>query len=305
MTLSHLNPATHRFSVFLILFVVCLCTWCFSSYAQIPYLDPLPWFAQPDSAKSRFLDVYYDYFEDEKSQWISNRLGLNGFMRAGQRGLFFVRANVLFFHSDGLRVLDRWPNLAGESVPEGWPNENRSVGFASPELGLLGPVRIPLLGRCRWGFVAGLPIGRDQLYPFASAAFALRLALRKDFDLAALRLSLVAGGLLHMDSTRDVLDPSAFPDGHWFTAALSWRSGARRWLNLILSDDGRESRHSTRLALQWWIPSGRLNIFGLSVVRELAGFTNRPFLTQITLTWRLVSPAGTEIAGSETAETTP
>ncbi len=295
-----LDPPTQRLVVWSWPLFVGLLLWNATAAAQIPYLEPLPWFGPPEAARLRFMDFSYDLFGDEKSDWTANRVGLAGYIPVSDRGIFFIRGYVLSFHRKDLPVLVRWPHIAGEDAEEGWPGETRSIGFASPELGLLGPIRLPLLGGSRWGLTVGLPIGRDELYPFASASFPLRLALRKELALHTVwRLNLVAGGLFHLDSSRSFFDGSAFPDGYWLAAGLSWQPGKRRWWNVLLKDDVREGRRTTLLTLQWWIPSGSLNAFGVGVTGELAGFADRPFHLQMTLTWRFVSP-GAVVA--ETAE---
>ena len=50
-----------------------------------------------------------------------------------------------------------------------------------------------------------------------------------------------------------------------------------------------EGRRSTLIGLQGWLPWGERNALGIAVRRELAGAADRPFGTQVTLTWRLIS----------------
>jgi len=281
-------------------FVVVLAVWSYlggSAHAQVAHLDPLPWYVPTDTSFSRCLDVSFDRFQDSGTHWLGNRVGLTGVMRAGQRGFFYVRAYLLSFHSNDLPVLQRWPDIAGEEAGENWPGENRSVGFASPELGLLGPLRLPLLGASWIGLATGLPVGKNELYPFSSASMPLRVALRKELPLLRfLRMDLVAGGLLHLDTAKETLNETAFPNGIWFGVSVVWSLAPRRWLSLTLLDEQRESRRSTQVSLAWWIPLRFGHSFALGLSQHVAGLADRPFQTQFTLIWRLQSPAQGEMA---------
>ncbi len=285
----------HSLRTLLVVFAVGICLGE-GARAQVAYLDPLPWYVPADSSFNRYLDVSIDRFEDNETRWLGNRVGLTGVMKAGQRGFFYVRAYLLSFHSDDLPVLQRWPDITGEEAGENWPGESRSVGFASPELGLLGPLRLPLLGASWIGLAAGLPIGKNELYPFSSASMPLRVALRKTLPLLRpLRLDLVAGGLLHLDTAKETLNETAFPDGSWLSAAVVWSLAARRWLSLTLRDERRENRRSTHVSLAWWIPLRFGHSFALGLSRQLSGLADRPFQTQFTLIWRLQSPVHGEM----------
>ncbi len=256
--------------------------------AAVPYLDPFPWEVAPDSAAVRTLLVHGDRFDDETTCWTANRVGVTGALPVGTRSLFFFRAYFMAFHTSNLPALERWPSLAGEDVPDGWPHERRINSFVRPELGLLGEIGLPGLGRTRFGLACGLPVGRDDLYPFTAASIPCRLELRKDISLATgWRLALEAGRLFHLDSAHEYLTPEAFPGGVRLGAGAAWRSGPGRSLGLAIGHESLDGGRSTRLSLHWWLPWGGRNGFGLILGRELTGPADRPFATQLTLVWRL------------------
>jgi len=263
--------------------------------AQIPYLDPLPWSAAADTSGRRSLEVSWDRFDDQEFHWSADRVGLTGLLASGEHTRLFLRMHYLSLDTDGHPALGRWPSLRGEDADPGWPDEAQIVGFGRPEIGLLGRLRLPLLGPGRYGLALGLPIGRDQLYPLSDASMPLRLAWRRELGGGSpWRLSLTVQGLQHMDSAHDFLEPAAFPSGVIYSGAVGWRRGPHRGLELSWRESHLEGRRSALLGLQGWLPWGDRNALGIAVRRELAGSAERPFGTQVTLAWRLVSAPAPE-----------
>jgi hypothetical protein len=255
--------------------------------AQVPYLDPLPWFALPDSAAGQALLFHYDRFDDEKFNWTANRFGMTGVLPAGRQSCFFVRAHYLIFDTDKLAVLDRWPDAAGEDA-EGWPGERRIVGWVRPEFGLLTHWSPPLLGRLKLGLSAALPVGRDELYPFTAASMPLRVNLRKVWQLSsAWGATLGTGYVQHLDSGRAFLDPAAFPSGQSTVAGLTWHHGSGASLDISWRQEFLDDRRTTRLAGHCWLPYRERHALGLIVQREMAGAVHRPYATLVGLVWRL------------------
>lgn len=289
------KPLVRDFQSVLILTMLLMSGMGAGASAQIPYHDPLPWYVPPDSTFSRYLDVSLDRFEDADTHWQGNRVGLTAEMRAGRRPLFYFRAYLLAFNTAALPALQRWPGIAGEEAEAGWPFETRMVGFANPELGLMAPFSLLLLGKTWLGLAVGLPIGKEKLYPMSSASFPLRAALKKDLTLfAPLHLNLVGGAVVDLDSSDEILDSDAFPDGFWLGASLVWLRGARGWLSLSVREESRQERRSTQVGLDWWIPLRFGHSFAVGIRRELRDTSQRPFQTQVTLTWRLQGPEGGE-----------
>jgi hypothetical protein len=256
-----------------------------SAVAQIPYLDPLPWSALADSVQGPALLMHYDRFDDEKYNWIGNRLGLTSLLPSGGESCLFLRAYYLALDSGQTPVLGRWPDLAGEDAA-GWPGESRTAGWVRPEFGLLSWIRMPVLGRAQWGFAVALPVGRDELYPLTAASMPVRANLRKVFAWGAWSLTAGAGYVQHLDSGRSYLKSGAFPSGPASEAALTWHPHSLGVMALTWAGEDLEGHHSSRLGCQWWIPYRERHAMGLAVQREVAGAVDRPFATQVTLVWR-------------------
>jgi hypothetical protein len=259
--------------------------------AQIPLLDPLPWPA-PGREPSRAVELAYDRLEDETTHWLAHRVGLAMVLPAGSSSSFFVRAHYVTFDSFGTTVLERWPALASEDAEPGWPFERRTVGFARPEVGVLGQLGLPLLGDAQFALALALPVGREELYPFSAASMPVRLALRRPVPLAdRVLLTLTAGRILHVDSGRDVFTAEAYPGGNHLGAGLVWNLADRRSVRLDYVDESFEDARSSRLALEVRLPFSGLHSLHLRGERELAGRLVRAYATWITVAWHLALPA--------------
>jgi hypothetical protein len=270
--------------------------------AQVPHLDPLPWPDVADTLAARALEVSWDRFDDGESGWSADRVGLTGLLAAGGRARLFLRMHSLGLDTADRPVLARWPQLAGEDADEGWPGESQVAGFGRPEVGLIGPLRLPLLGDGRYALALGLPVGRDQLYPLAAASMPFRLAWRRDLALGGAWRAALTGELLqHMDSAREYLEADAFASGHVLSGELGLRAGARRGFLLCWRETRVEGRTSSLAGLRAWLPWGERHALGLAVQRELGGTAGRPFGTLVTVTWRLVSAPSEEAAPAPAA----
>jgi hypothetical protein len=276
------------------------CGWSLLAQAQVPYLDPLPFYARSDTAAGRILVVSYDRFDDEISHWAADRVGLTGILATGRRSCLFVRAHYLAFDSGELSTLQRWPQLADEA-PSDWPGEHRMVGWTRPEVGVLAQLALPGLGETECVLAAALPVGRDELYPLSAASLPLRLLLGKSLVTAASwQAHLAAGQIIHLDSSRQWLQPEAFPSGTVLAVRCQWRPQGPRSVSVALSlqEELLGDRRSTNLGCQVWWPYGLQHAIGLSVQRELAGRAERSFGSLVTLSWRLQASADEEADAS-------
>jgi hypothetical protein len=142
----------------------------------------------------------------------------------------------------------------------------------------------------RLGLAAGLPIGRDELYPFSDVGLLLRADLHKDLrPVPGWWLGLTAGGVAHLESSGDQLGPAAFPDGWHAAGELALRLGPRRSLVFAFDHANREGRVSDRVRVELWWPSGSRHSVGLLFDRELADARNRPAQTSLGVVLRLAS----------------
>ena len=259
--------------------------------AQLPHLDPIPWYTPADSTSRLALVVDIDRFRDAKFDWDLNRVLLTAILPAGDDGVFFLRMAHMTFDTGGLSLRGRWPWVMGEGAEDGWPNEDRIASFGQIEAGINGPVKLPLVTWVNYGLALGLPSGSDRVYPFSSTSMPLRIELRKNLPLGrSTYLGLVAGYLSHMDSGKDFLDPSAFPSGYHLGASLDVFRG--RGSRFLLSYDyhDRDSRRSQMAGAQLWLPWAENGSLGFKVAAEMQGTLDRPAAWYFTLAFRLDSP---------------
>lgn len=264
--------------------------------AQIHHLDGFPWYTVTDSLARRGAALRYDQFRDPDTRWRTDRLGVLLHTAVGRFGVFFVQVDVLRFDTAGLSVLDRWPQLAQPddegNVDLDWPEETIIGGFGRPELGLLAPLGLPLLGRGHLGLLAGLPVGRDELYPMSSAALPLRLDWRRPFGRPGGLVGAVRVGVEQtFDSSRDFLTADAFPSGFRYGAELGLVGVAERGLTLAwAARELSHGHHSRRLSLQGVLPLGDGHGLELRLGRELGGKADRYATWIASIAWRLRSP---------------
>ena len=260
------------------------------AFAQIHHLDDAPWYTLADSLSRRGSALSYDQYRDADTHWRTDRLGLLLHMGLGEHAVFYVNVGALRFDTGGLSVLQRWPELAqpdddGE-VDTDWPSETMINGFDRPELGLLFPL---LAGDV--ALVAGLPVGRDELYPMSAACLPLRLDWRYTFDSAGVLAGAVRIGYEHtFDSGRDYLTAAAFPGGWRYGIEVDVAGDPQRGLALDWSARELESgHHLRRLRLTGWLPLGDHNVLELHLARDLGGKADRYATWIAGVTWRLAA----------------
>ncbi len=259
--------------------------------AQLMHLDPLPFFTPADSTSRLALVVDLDRFHDPKIDWTMNRMLLTAVMPAGEAGTYFLRLPYLTFDSGEIPLGSRWPWVLGPDGQDGWPHEKRLSGFGKIEIGVAGPVVLPVLRGVDYGVAIGLPTGSDRVYPFSAQSIPLRLQLRKPLVLGrGVQAGLLAGYLVHLDSSKDVLDTTAFPSGYQLGASLAGygQRGARWHLTWDYRNEG--GRRSQLIGVQAWRPWVADGAIGLKIAREIQGTLDRPAEWYFTISWRLDSP---------------
>ncbi len=267
--------------------------------AQLMHLDPIPFFTPADSTSRLALVVDVDRFIDNKFDWSVNRVLLTAVLPAGDDATFFLRLPHLTFDTGTTPLSARWPWVIGSEAEDGWPNDQRISSFGKIEVGVTGPLVLPLIRGADYGLALGLPTGTDRSYPISSRSIPFRVQLRKPLVLSGgLQAGLMAGYLVHMDSGGNELDPFAFPGGYQLGASLAHygRRGARWQLAWDFRDE--QSRRSQIISVQGWLPWAADGAVGLTVGRELQGSLDRPAEWYFKLSWRLDSPKyrqGTEV----------
>jgi hypothetical protein len=198
----------------------------------------------------------------------------------------------LGFDNGGRSALHRWPDISGPQEDFQWPTETSITSFGQPEVGATGPVALGGLTHWQYGVALGLPVGTDRLYPFASVSLPFRVALRKTFDLSV-RSQLAATGtyLMNMDSGKDLLDESAFPNGWQLGLSYSWYRGRGSRLLATYDLKNLDGRKSEIVGLQsWWSWTDDGSV-GVKISRDLSGSQHRPALWYFTVAWRFDSPS--------------
>jgi len=259
--------------------------------AQLMHLDPLPFFTPADSTSRLALIVDVDRFTDTKFDWNLNRVLLTTILPAGDDATFFLRISHLTFDVGTTSLKSRWPWVLGSGAREGWPHSQRISGFGKLEVGVTGPLVLPLLRGADYGLALGLPTGTDDPYPFTARSMPFRIQLRKPVVLGGgLQAGLLAGYLVHMDSGGDNLDPLAFPSGYQLGASLA-RFGGRgaRW-RLAWDYRNEDFRRSQIVSVQGYLPWAADGAVGLKIGRELQGSLDRAAEWYFSLSWRLDSP---------------
>jgi len=259
--------------------------------AQLMHLDPLPFFTPADSTSRLALVVDLDRFTDRKFDWNLNRIMLTAVIPAGDDAAFFLRLPHQTFDRGETSVRSRWPWAMGPDGQDGWPNESRTSGFGKLEIGVTGPVVLPVLRGMDFGLALGLPSGSDRVYPFSSQSIPLRLQLRKPVVLrAGLQAGFKAGYLVHLDSGKDFLDATAFPSGYQLGASLAGYGGRGSSWHLTWDYRNEDGRKSQLVGVQGWIPWTDDGALGLKVAREIQGTLDGPAEWYFTLSWRFDSP---------------
>lgn len=262
--------------------------------AQIHHVSDMPWYAMADSTARRGAAFSWDQYHDGDTGWRTDRLGLELVVPFGERAVFVVQAGYLRFDSAELKALERWPDLrqvsedGSSNVSEDWPGESMVNGFDRPELGILVPLKLPVLGQGDFGLLIGLPVGRDELYPMSSACVPARLDWRRPMMLGARGAAAVRVGYEQtFSSSREQLSEDAFPSGFRYGVELSTDRYSRRGVGVEwAARELTEGHHSRRLQLTGWIPLKEGHTLELSLGRELGGKAHRYATWIFGINWR-------------------
>jgi hypothetical protein len=261
--------------------------------AAAPWAEPLPWEALTGDTGFTF-DA--QRFDDPDSGWQVDAFGMTSVVSQGAANRVYVRWRHLTFHTGGRSVLERWP-AAAPPVAEGgepdlaWPGETVVAGWGRPELGLLAPLSLPLLGDSAFCGEVALPFARNALYPFAARSATVRLALRRAFRLGGrLDAAVICEQVFNMSAAGEDLGDAAFPDPTAWGASLNWTLPRNAALTLSARDDGAAGHRRLRLALA--LPWGEGRGLTLGVMRGLGDTADRLFATRaaVAVTFALSPP---------------
>ena len=264
-----------------------------SATAQVHHLEDIPWHAGADSVSRRGAVISYHQYRDSHTGWRTDRLGLTFHLAVGEQAVFFMRGGFVRFDNAGLSSLDRWPWLPHEGddsqLGDDWPGETMVNGFDRPEVGLVMPLALPWLGDGDLGFMAGLPVGRDELYPMSAACLPLAVDWRREVTAPGGVRGAVRAGFEHTyDSGREYLSPAAFPAGFRYGVELhvgpmDGRRLTLEWLAREL-DDGRHVRRARATAL---LPLDQGHVLAVELARDLGGRDQRYATWIAGVSWRL------------------
>ena len=261
--------------------------------AQLPYLDPLPFWTPSDSTASRAFLVEITRHGDGRTGWTSDRLLVDARLPLGKRGCFLLRMPVLRSDTGNLTAPARWPDILGPEAEAGWPGESVVTGIGQLELGAAGPLTMPLLGPLIGAVVVGVPLGDGRLYPWSTAGVPARFGLTRWFSLRP-GWWLGAGAVLvgHAGQSGDVLDASAFPDG-WQATVSAERAGPSGGLRLGWDQHSRSGRQEQLVSAEGWRTWSGGNRVGVRASREITDSADRVAAWSLGLIWRLEPRAPT------------
>jgi hypothetical protein len=268
-------------AVFCLTLVICACLPA-SLRAAAPWAEPLPWDTLNTEPGFAF---GFQRFDDTTSNWQVDAFTLMSVMRQGDVNRFYLRWRHLDFNTGGVPLFTRWPDVApsleGDEEPDpDWPGETGIAGWGRPELGLLAPVDLPLLGASVFCGEVALPFASNDLYPFAARSVTVRfglqrsIALHDDFTLALRGEQVLNGGAAGEDFSDE-----AFPAQTAWGAGLGWRFSRDSQLRL----EGRTTSDaaSRRLRLTLQLPLGDDRRLAVGVMHSLADEADRLFETRI------------------------
>ncbi len=266
------------------------------SRAQVHQLDATPWSALADSTSRTGVVFSWDLAAGGDPGWRSQRLGLEFRVPLGESGLVFLRGHYARLETVGGSALHRWPHLLAEDasaeVIEDLELEAMLEDFGQPEVGLLSPLDLPLLGPGDGTVIVRLPFGKEELYPVVTRALVLRVEWRRrGLALGPLRLSGRAGWEVALDASSDVFTPDAYPDGPRFGADLGVPAAADRGVSV--GWDARElagGRHLRRAVAEAWTGLSGRHRLRLTVLRELGVRTHRLADWQVGISLELRRP---------------
>ncbi|MHB8078956.1 MAG: hypothetical protein ACYDIE_06860 [Candidatus Krumholzibacteriia bacterium] len=258
--------------------------------AQLPPREPLPWevLARPAERQALVLDA--SRFTDPAVGWRAQRLGVAAFWPRGPSGCLFLRAGWYALDTGNTPVSARWPALTVPGVAAAPPTGDTAVGWGSPEVGWLSTLQIGSLGVWQYAFVAALPLGWDELYPFASTSLPFRFQLRRPVRLGdRLEGGVLAGLVVVLDSGRDRLDPAAYPGGTSAALDVVWHQSARHALTFALAAESGGGASALQPSLAWRLPAGGRREVTFGLRRDLSGVADRAYATQVWFAWTIRS----------------
>jgi len=287
------NDPTGLAAAFAALMVVSLLLAAAPAGAQLPYLDPLPFWTPSDSLACRAFRVEITRHGDGRTGWTADRLLVDARLPLGARGCFLVRMPWLRSDIGSQTVSSRWPALMGPEAAAGWPGESVVAGVGQLELGAAGPLSLPWLGALNGAIAVGVPLGKGRLYPWSTAGIPARLGLTRWFSPRS-GWWFGAGAVLvaHGGQGGEVLDPLAFPDG-WQTTVSIERGGADGGLRLGWDRQARSGRQEQTVSAEGWLPWSGGNRVGVRATREITGSADRVAAWSLGLVWRLEPRAPT------------
>ncbi len=249
--------------------------------AAAPWAEPLPWEALDNDPGFTF---GFQRFDDTASDWQVDAFTLMSVMPQGASNRFYLRWRHLNVHTADAPLFTRWPEAAppleeDEVADSDWPGEKGIAGWGRPELGLLAPIELPLLGSSVFCGEVALPFARNDLYPYSSRSISLRFGLQRSVSLREnLILALRAERILNMEAAGEDLSGDAFPARTAWGGGLDWRFAAAGVLRLEARTTTDTEASRLRLMLQ--LPLGKDRRLALGVMRSLADEADRLFETR-------------------------
>lgn len=287
------HDLTGRAAAAAALMVVSLLLAAAPAGAQLPYLDPLPFWTPSDSLACRAFRVEVTRHGDGRVGWTADRLLVDARLPLGARGCFLLRMPWLRSDSGSRTAASRWPVIRGPEAAADWPGESVVAGVGQLELGAAGPLALPWLGALNGAFTVGVPLGKGRLYPWSTAGIPARLGLTRWFSLRSdwwFGVGVVR--VAHGGQSGEVLDPSAFPDGWQNTVSIE-RGGAHGGLRLGWDRQARSGRREQTVSAEGWLPWSGGNRVGVRGTREITGSADRVAAWSLGLVWRLEPRAPT------------
>jgi len=280
---------------------ICICLPA-SLQAAASWAEPLPWDTLGTDPGFTF---GFQRFDDTTSNWQVDAFTLMSVVRQGAANRFYLRWRHLDFNTGGVPLFTRWPDVApsleGDEEPDpDWPGETGIAGWGRPELGLLAPIELPLLGASVFCGEIALPFASNDLYPFAARSVTIRFGLQRSIALREnFTLALRGEQLLNTDAAGEDLSGEAFPAQTAWGAGLDWRLSGERALRLegLSTLDAESGR--LRLTLQ--LPLGDDRRLAVGVMHSLADEADRLFETRISASVTIGMP-GPPSSDSETQD---
>lgn len=259
--------------------------------AQLPPREPLPWdvLARPAERQALVLDAAR--FTDPDVGWRAQRLGMAAFWPRGPVGCLFLRLAWYSLDTGPATATTRWPDLVVPGTTHA-PAGETAVGWGSPEVGWLSRLPMGGLGVWQYAVAAALPLGRDELYPYASSSMPFRFQVRRPVRLGPrLAGGLMAGLVVTLDSGRDRLQSRAYPGGASAALDLVWRQSERGALTLVLAAESGGGASALQPSLAWRVPAGGRRELTLGLRRDLSGAADRAYTTEAWLAWTIRAAA--------------